>query len=142
MSFDFGSLSGSASDPFRVVLLDPSTDLPLTDVDGKEAYIDVLSMQSEVARGIDRKKSQALARKVMKGKIRDYSDEDQFLENVEKLANLTTGWYLVDPSSKKPLDVPFSVEAAAELYKLPLAFQYFMQAWVGANEPANFIKPA
>lgn len=135
----FGSLSGSASDPYRVVLIDPATDEPLKDANGGEAYIDVLSAQSETGRKFDRERAQLITRRAMRSRGRDI-DDDQFQANVQKLARLTVAWRLVDPVTKEPLDVPYSLETAAEFYALPKAYPFFLQAWLGAHEPANFIK--
>lgn len=137
MSFDFGSLSGAASDPFHVVLIDRVSGKPLVGTDGKEAYIDVLSAQSDVGRKFDRERSQASQRRAMVGLN---TEDDALAENIEKLARLTVAWNLVDPVSKEPLGVPVSVDAAKAFYALPGAFHFYIQAWVGANEPTNFIK--
>lgn len=137
MSFDFGSLSGAASSPFRVVLIDRISGKPLVDTEGKEAYIDVLSAQSEVGRKFDRERTQAANRRAIVGLN---TEEDTLAENIDKLAKLTVGWNLVDPVSKEALNVPVSVEAAKAFYTLPGAFHFYVQAWVGANEPTNFIK--
>ena len=135
----FGSLSAKVEKPFRVILLDPATDLPLKDKDGKEAYIDVLSAQSDAGRKFDRERQTQMARRAMRSR-NQVLDEDAFEINTAKTAALTVGWYLVDPSNGEPIDAAFSMEAALEFYRLPLAHPFFMQAFVAAHETANFIK--
>ncbi len=137
----FGSLSAPADQPFRVVLIDPATESPLKDAAGNEAYIDVLSAQSEAGRKFDRERSQIITRKAMK-RSGALPDDDQFEANCAKLAKLTRAWHLVDPATKQPLDVPCSPENAAEFYAAPLAFPFFMQVMTAANETANFMKPS
>lgn len=103
----FGSLSGSASDPYRVILIDPVTDEPLRDVNGVELFIDVLSAQSDAGRKFDHERAQVLTRRAMRGRAKDIVDDDQFEANVQKLARLTVAWHLVDPATKEPLDVSY-----------------------------------
>ena len=135
----FGSLAGKAEEPFRVVLLDPQTDLPLKDVNGKEAFIDVLSTQSEVGRKFDRSQRTQTMRRAMRGRTQEQSEDDTLETNFAKLAQLTVAWHLVDPKTKEPLFVDVSAENAAEFYSLPLAWSFYLQAWLAANEPANFL---
>jgi hypothetical protein len=136
----FGSLSSSVDEPYRVVLIDPKTDEPLVDLNGGEAYIDVLSSQSDAGRKFDRDRQKVITRRAMRNRSQDIVDDDQFEVNILKLARLTKGWHLVDPVSKESIDADFSQDAAVEFYKLPLAFPFYMQAWLAANEPANFMK--
>ena len=136
----FGSLAGDVSVPFRVVLIDPQSDLPLKDSAGKEAFIDVLSAQSEVGRKFDKEQRAQFQRRAMRGRNQQIIEDDQLEVNIAKLARLTVDWYLVDPVSKEPIDVPLTVETATEFYSLPLAHPFYLQAFLGANEAANFIK--
>jgi hypothetical protein len=136
----FGSLADDVTAPFRVMLIDPATDLPLKDEDGKEAFIDVLSAQSEIGRKYDKEQRAQFQRRAMRGRNQQIVEDDQLEQNIAKLSRMTVAWYLVDPSTKKPIDVPLSVDTAAEFYVLPLAWPFYMQAWLGANEAANFIK--
>lgn len=136
----FGSLSASADVPFRVVLIDPKTDEPLKDTSGAEAFVNIISVQSEIGRKFDRERQKVITRRAMRNRNQDLIDDDQFEINIAKLARLTTSWHLVDPVSKEPLDVQYSYDAAVEFYKLPLAHSFFVQAWVAANEPANFMQ--
>lgn len=138
----FGSLSAPADQPFRVVLIDPATEAPLKDTEGQEAFIDVLSSQSDAGRKYDRERTQVITRRAMKSRSGVQVDDDQFEANVTKLARLTKAWRLVDPATKQVLDVPCSPENAAEFYAAPLAFPFFVQVWTASNETANFMRPS
>ncbi|MEI9804101.1 MAG: hypothetical protein WDN48_06055 [Pseudolabrys sp.] len=136
----FGSLWGDVTAPFRVVLIDPQTDLTLEDSAGNEAFIEVLSAQSEVGRKFDKEQRAQFQRRAMRGRNQQIIEDDQLEQNIAKLARLTVAWHLVDPLTKEALDVPLSVETATEFYSLPLAHSFYLQAFLGANEAANFIK--
>jgi hypothetical protein len=60
--------------------------------------------------------------------------------NIAKCAALTAGWHLVDPETLEPIDEPFTVENASELYSLPLTSWIWVQPWAAANNHVNFIK--
>ena len=60
--------------------------------------------------------------------------------NIAKCAALTAGWHLVDPETLEPIDEPCTIEAAKELYSLPLTTWIWLQPWAAANNHANFIK--
>jgi hypothetical protein len=139
----FGSLAAKVDEqPYRVVLTDPQTGAPLKDTDGAEAFIDVLSAQSAVGRKFDREQRTASMRKAMRAGRNQSDVEDELQINFAKLARLTVAWHLVDPNSKAALDVEVSVENAAEFYSLPLAWSFYLQAWLAAIEPANFLPSA
>ena len=133
----FGSLSGSAEEPFRVVLLDPSTDQPIVDVNGQSAYVDVLCAQSDAGREYDRERNSAQLRKAARG--RASFDDDLFESNVAKLSRLTVGWHLVDPVDRAPLDVPCGEENAAEFYRQKLCYPFFQQVFAAAHDTGNFL---
>jgi hypothetical protein len=133
----FGSLSGSAEEPFRVVLLDPSTDQPIVDVNGQSAYVDVLCAQSDAGREYDRERNSAQLRKAARG--RASFDDDLFEANVAKLSRLTVGWHLVDPVNRAPLDVPCSEENSAEFYRQKLCYSFFQQVFAAAHDTGNFL---
>lgn len=138
----FGNLDDEKDEPFRVVLIDPKTDLPLKDNAGKEAYVDVLSSQSDAGRKFDKDQRAKYRRRISRGRSQEIMEDDQLDENIAKLAHLTVGWYLVDPVTYAAVDAPFSTDVAIEFYRLKKAWPFYMQAWLGANEAANFIKSA
>src|SRR5437879_6088795 len=86
--------------PFRMPVLHPMNNLPMRDTEGKEAYVDVLSSDSAIAKKIRREiKTSRLQtrnpRSLTGAKLED--------EDVELLAALSTGWYLVSLDGK-PID--------------------------------------
>jgi hypothetical protein len=129
----FGSL-GSGDKPFRVfVKLDGKQ---IIDKNDKPFFIDVHSEDGVVGRRFDkeqRDRNIAIAK--------DGKDLPTQLEiNIAKCAALTAGWHLVDPETLDPIDEPFTVEAANELYSLPLTTWIWLQPWAAANNHVNFIK--
>lgn len=111
----FSALELPVDAPIHLVLTHPVTKQPLRDLEGKEAYIDHYSGDSEIAR----KHSRAVQRRRLamrnRGKI---TPEELEAESVELLAALTTGWYLV-ALDRTPIEVPFTPENARELYSNP-----------------------
>lgn len=111
----FGGLELAVETPIHLVLVHPVTRQPLRDKDGKEAYIDHFSGDSELAR----KHQRAVQRRRLamrgRGKI---TPEEIEAEGNDLLAALSTGWYLVSLDGK-PIDVPFTIENARELYAAP-----------------------
>lgn len=129
----FGSL-GAGDKPFRVfVKLDGKQ---ILDKEKKPFFIDVHSEDGVVGRRFDkeqRDRNIALAK--------DGKDLSTQLEiNIAKCAALTAGWHLVDPETLEAIDEPFTVEAATELYSLPLTTWIWLQPWAAANNHVNFIK--
>lgn len=136
----FGALAANVSQGFKVVLIDPLTDLPIKDASGKEAFVEVLSADSEKGRAFENERAKQFNRRMMRGRAAQEEGEDQRQNNIAKLAALTASWHLVDPATKSVIDVPCSEANATELYSEPGMGWLFMQAWLGANETANFIK--
>jgi hypothetical protein len=129
----FGSLAPSDK-PYRVnIKLDGKQ---IIDKDGKPFFIDVYSEDSAVGRRFDKEqREQALAN------ARNGIDQPTQLEiNIAKCAALTAGWHLVDPDTLDPIDVPFTIENAKDLYSRPMTTWIWGQPWVAANNHANFIK--
>lgn len=115
MSNKFAGLEISVDTAQRMVLVHPTSRQPLRDPDKNEAYIDLYSSDSEAAR----QHTRAIQRRRMamrgRGKI---APEELEAEAVELLAALTTGWRLVSLDGQ-PIDVPFSIENARDLYSAP-----------------------
>lgn len=117
----------------RLTLLHPGTQMPLTDKSGKEAYIDLLSSDSEVAEKHRKEIRTARMRTRNPNKI------DLDAESNELLARLTTGWYLVDFTGN-PIDVPFTRENALAIYGNHKMAWLTDQADSFAGERANFLQ--
>lgn len=136
----FAALAANVSDTYRVELIDPITDDILRDKDGNAAYIDVLSIDSEAGRTFDAEARQRAFRAARKSRTGMPDDIDQLEENQRKLAKLTRGWHLVDPSTREKIDVPFSEKDALELYREPGMNWLFVQVFSGAANAGNFMK--
>jgi len=136
MSSKFAGLAVNVGAPSRMVIINPMTDKPLADKNGKEAYIDLLSADNPEASKIDRAQTLAFKQQMRSGRFRD---DDPIEEQVAKLQALTAGWYLVDLDGN-PIDVPFSADAAKELYAAHEMAWLRRQAWVYVNDVANFTK--
>src|SRR4029077_16440713 len=108
----FSGLELEVEAPFRLTLLHSVTRQPLRDGEGREAYIDHYSADSEIAR----KHQRAVQRRrlAMRGRLK-ITPEELEAEATEVLAALTAGWYLVDLQGN-PIDLPFTQENARELY--------------------------
>lgn len=134
----FAALAADVASAFRMPVISPLTEEPIKDKEGKEAYVELLSADSEAGRKIDRVQSIAAVRKLRSG--RNLQDEDDLSEGqIDKLVALTVGWYLVDPDGN-PMDVPFSERDARELWNAQGMAWLRRQAWVFVNTAGNFIK--
>ncbi len=129
----FGSLAPSDK-PHRVnIKLDGKQ---IFDKDGKPFFIDVYSEDSAAGRRFDKEQ-----RDTAIANARNGVEQPSPLEvNALKCAALTIGWHLVDPETREPIDVPFTVEDAQDFYSRPLTAWIWGQAWAAANNHANFIK--
>jgi hypothetical protein len=136
----FGNLSASVDETFKVVLIDPITDQPITTGEDppRQAYIEVLSADSDVGRSFDREQRSATMRRAGRGRLQ--ADDDGLEQNIAKLALLTRSWLLVDPVTREPIDVPCTPDNARELYSQGGTAYIFRQVFVEATAPANFIK--
>jgi hypothetical protein len=136
MSWDFGSLA-PGDKPFRLELVFDGE--PIKDVDGKAAYIDVHSMDSSIARRFDKKERVTAIENIRKGKGPS-EIIDPLERNLAKLAALTAEWYLVDPDTGIPIDVPCSAESAVALYNRPNTSWITDPLFAAASNNANFTK--
>lgn len=86
------SLELDVDKPARMIILDPRNNLPMKGKDGKEAYVDVYSSDSEIARKFNRQIKTARLRTRNPNAITGDKLEE---EDVERLAALTSAWHLV-----------------------------------------------
>ena len=118
----------------RMLIVHPVTKKPLVDRGGQQAYIDLHSADSEAAR----KWRHALTNKRLDAKVaRMPSAEETEAEAFSFLAAMTTGWYLLDTEGQ-PIDVPFTADNAAELYREVPWLRDQVDAYLG--DRANFWK--
>lgn len=112
MTSKFAALELETDKPGRMIIVHPVSRQPLRDAEGKEAYIDLYSADSEVARKHHRTVQRRRLAMRGRGKL---TPEELDAENVELLAALTTGWYLLDLAGNV-IDVPSNAENAREIY--------------------------
>lgn len=136
----FGS-GVSVNDAFKVVIIDPATDLPLKDVDGNEAFVEVLSTDSDIGREFDRTRRKVGMQRMIRTN-NALAQDDPVDENQQKLARLTRAWHLVDVASYQPIEVECSETNALELYRDGGMQWLYRQVWLGASSAANFIRKA
>src|SRR3990167_1599187 len=98
--------------PSRMIVLDSATNLPMKDKQGKEAYVDIYSSDSEIARKFKREIKTSRLRMRNANALSGQKLED---EDVRLLAAMTTGWYLVSRTGE-PVDLEFTRENALKLY--------------------------
>ncbi len=135
-SSKFAALSLDVEKPGRMIVVHPITRQPLRDDEGREAYIDLYSGDSEQARRHQR--SIARRRMAMRGRGK-LTPEEVEAEATEFLCAVTTGWYLLDLDGH-PLGVEFSVENARELYGLSAIAWLRDQVDEYVGDRANFGK--
>lgn len=136
----FSALAANVAEPHRVELIDPITEDILRDKNGNAAYIDVLSMESEAGRAFDAEQRKRAFRSARKSRTGTPDDIDPREENQQKLARLTKGWHLVDPSTREPIEVPCTPQNALELYSGSGLDWLFRQVLVEASNAGNFMK--
>lgn len=108
----FSALAIEIEKPGRMVVVHPVSRQPLRDADGKEAFIELYSSDSEIARKHQRTVTRRRLAMRGRGKL---TPEELEAEAIELLCALTTGWYLLDFHGAV-IDVPFNQENARELY--------------------------
>lgn len=140
MSNPFAALAAVVDAPSRMELKAPGSDEVIRDAKGNPAYIDMLSPDSASALAIDRANTRSTRRKLRTGNAADLDDEDFIEDQVDKLVAVTVGWYLVNPATKEPFDVPFSKEAARQLYADAGMGWVRRRAWAFHNNEANFMQ--
>jgi hypothetical protein len=96
----------------RMPLLHYQSRQPLRDAEGHEAYIEIYSSDSDIARKHNRETQRR--RLNMRGRGR-LSPEELEAEATDLLVALTTGWFLLTPDGE-PLGLPFTAENARKVY--------------------------
>ena len=136
----FGSLVADVTKPYRVELIDPSTDDVIRDKAGNPAFISIWAADSEQARLFGKQKRKELNLRIKQSRNGVVEPDDALESNMETCAVLTAGWHLVDRLSREPIDVPCTPENAADLYSPPGMMWLFIQPWGAANNAANFLQ--
>lgn len=135
----FAGLTLEVDKPSRMTIIHPVTNAPLRGRDGKEAFIELYSGDSEAARkhrmSVQRKR---LAFTGRRGRVTTTPEEIE-ADGIALLVALTAGWNLLDLDGN-PLAVPFSSENARELYSEPGMSWLVEQIDTFASERENFSK--
>lgn len=134
----FKSLELEVDRPYTVNLVKPNG-TPLVDTDGKQAWIKLLSLDSQRAQ---QWRSETAERRADKGirPTRAMMVED----GVEVLAHVTLDWYLVGFDGKPAVDdggreLRFSESVAKQLYSMPSTEWITEQVRIGATLRENFM---
>ncbi len=135
----FSSLEAVVSKPFRVELIDQTTEDVIRDKAGAAAYIEVWAADSERARQFGKQKRKELNLRIKQSRNGKVEPDDALEANIALGAALTADWYLVDRLSRDPIDVPCTLDNAIDLYSPPGMMWIFQQVWVEANNAANFL---
>lgn len=135
----FAALEINTSDAFEMPIVDTLTGAVLTDKDGKQAHLLLLSVDSDAGEKVERQQNVRRVRKARSGRNLMDEADDLTEAQLEYLVDLTVGWYLVDPDGN-PLGVEFSKANAKELYTERGMFWLRRQAWAFVNTAGNFIK--
>lgn len=98
--------------PSRMVILSPRDSLPMKDKEGKEAYVDVYSSDSEVARKF---RTEIKTSRLRLRNPNALNGEKLESEDIELLAALTSGWYLVNFEGE-PIDLDCTRDNARKVY--------------------------
>lgn len=142
LSDKFAGLALEVDRPERMTILHPVTRKALCDEAGQSAWIELYSGDSEIADKHNRAVSVRRVNEAARSRRRKVTEDDaesQKLDAIDQLACLTTGWHLVDLAGRC-IDVPFSREAARDLYGSPGMAWLREQVDEFAFDRANFSK--
>jgi hypothetical protein len=135
----FAGMGVPVDKPSRMYITHPVTNEPLVDKSDNPAYVDVYSADSNRARAYNRTATQK--RLDMRGRN---AVSAVALENdgYGFLAELTSGWHLVDINTGEPVAVPCTTQNARELYSEPEMTWLKDQVDTFAGVRGNFLKPS
>lgn len=132
----FAAIGLAVDKSSRMTIIDPFKRQPIRDKDGNEAYIDLLSKDSRVAK---KHEAAAVQRRLnMRGRMK-LTQQELEAERLDLIAALTTGWYLLDFDGNQ-MNVPFSEQSARELYADPGMAWLYEQADEHASDRGNYSK--
>jgi hypothetical protein len=130
----FSGLALAVEKPQRMTILHPVTKKPLKDAKGNEAYLDLFSSDSDLARKHDR----TVVKNRLSGGGRKITPEEIEAATPDRLAALTAGWRLVDLTGL-PIDVAFSHDNAKELFSDPAMTWLRESALIFTEDRGNFL---
>ena len=120
----------------RMPLRHPKTDEVLTDEDGNEGYIQLLSSEADKPSEVFRKLANRRLKRERKGQVSTIEQVEA--DNVELLVACTVDWHLVTPDGKA-IDLDCTEANARAVYANPKISWIRNQAQEFANDSANFI---
>lgn len=109
----FDAMALEVDKPGRMPIKHPHTNLPLRDGEGNDAFIELHSGDSAIARKVQRTITNGRLQMRNRNKITADRLES---EGTELLAALTVDWYLVNWRTGEKIDVKCTREDAEELY--------------------------
>lgn len=130
----FASLALDTETPRRMAIRHPATGEALRDAEGREAFLELLSLSSAAAL----KARAAVQQRRIEARVRRVSMEDAENEAMHVLAACTQAWHLVGLDGRT-IDVPCSPDAAHELYTTPGLRFVADQATLFADNAGNFL---
>ena len=130
----FAALALDTETPRRMMIRHPATGAVMRDAEGREAYLDLLSLSSATAQ----KARSAVQQKRIDSRVRTVSLTDAVQEAMHVLAACTKGWHLVGLDGAA-LDVPCTPDTAHELYTTPGLRFVADQATDFADAAGNFL---
>ena len=124
--------------PYKMPVINPKTGVVMktNEENPREAFIMVKSISSVEANDFKRRTYEE-ARKSRKRKELGMPYDEVIDRTAEMLAELTTGWFLVDFNGEV-IDEPFSFEAAKRIYSEPPLDWLRRQVDEAVNDDANF----
>lgn len=121
MTSAFAKFARPVDVPARCIIKDTNGDA-ITDADGKEAFIDLLPLNSSVARRLD---EQMADKRLAQRKIKPLTSKEIADAQIGKIAALTKAWHLVLPDGTV-MDVECNEANARDLYAEP-SFDWIRQ---------------
>jgi hypothetical protein len=133
MNSKFKDLQLTLDETARMPILHPDTRQPMKDDTGAEAYIEVLSTESQAYRDHERA--------VINARLARANPEKPTAETVAaeigaRFAVLVTSWHLVSPRTGKAMNLPCNPADVADLFSQPSWLRDQLDAFV--SNRANF----
>ncbi|MFL9823435.1 hypothetical protein [Rhodoplanes sp. SY1] len=136
---NWGGLAANVTIPCRMTIRHPATGQPIVDAAGRQAHVDLLSQDSGPGRQLFKDRTAAEIDRLARGE-KTAAGPDPIDDQVETLAVLTTGWHLVDPVTREPIDYAFDGPASARaLFAAPELAWLRRQAWSHVVDERNFM---
>lgn len=130
----FAALALDTETPRRMLIRHPGNDEVLRDAEGREAFIDLLSLSSTPAQ----KARAAIQQRRIEARVRRVTVEEAEQEAMQVLAACTVAWHLVGLDGSA-IDVACTPDAAHELYTTPGLRFVADQATRFADAAGNFL---